>query len=338
MVNTMRREKPMKRFLMVVLCIFVMTGIFGLTKDLMAAGPYPNKPITFIVPLEAGSDGDILVRPLCQKASTVLNQPVVVINKPGGGSTIGALELHDAKPDGYTIGMNTITIVTNKLQGLMPYDYRDFTLVGTFYTVPNDVFGSTRTKRPFKTILEAISFAKANPGELSIATGGIGQSIWIGAMAFITGTGIKANVIPQSGAGGLVVAQVAGGHTDLGVLSIPAARPQMDAGNVRFPGVLGTTRAPAPYDNVPTLKELGYDAVWESFGLVMGPPKMPTEVTKKLAEAFEIAAKDPQYHKFILERFTMPFYLPPDKIVPFCDERRKVVRNIMDKVGILKEK
>jgi len=129
--------------------------------------------------------------------------------------------------------------------------------------VPNDVFGSTRTKRPFKTIEEAISFAKGNPGELSIATGGIGQSIWIGAMAFVTGTGIKANVIPQSGAGGLVVAQLAGGHADLGFYLFRRRDP-----NGRWKrSVFGRPRnqtGSSPYDHVPTLKELGYDAVWES--------------------------------------------------------------------------
>ena len=328
----------MRRSPIVLLSIFLMVVPFILTEESNAAESYPVKPITFIVPIEAGSDGDILTRPLCQKASSVLGQPIVVVNKPGAGSTIGYLELHGAKPDGYTIGMATITIVTNKLQGLSSHDYRNYTLMGTYYLVPNNVFGSTKTKRPFKTIEEAISFAKANPGEVSLSTGGIGQSIWIGAMAFITGTGIKVNVIPQSGAGALVIAQVAGGHTDLGVLSLPAARPQMEAGNVRFLGVLGTKRAPTPYDHVPTLKELGYNAVWESFGIVMGPPKMPREITEKLIQAFAAAANDPDYQKYISERFTAPFYLPPERIAPFCDEQRAVVRNIMDKAGILKEK
>lgn len=332
-----RRRKKMRRIWIPVSFVFLIgLGILG--NKVEAAEQYPTKPITYIIPVEAGADGDILSRPLCQKASAVLGQPMMIVNKPGAGSTIGYREIYGAKPDGYTIGAGMVTIVTNKLQGLLPYDYRDFSLIATFYTSLMNVFGSTRTNRPFKTIEEAISFAKAHPGEVSVAAGAVGQSGWIGAMAFITGTGINVSVIPQAGAGGLVAAQVAGGHTDLGVLPLPAAKPQIEAGNVRFLASLGSRQPFPPYDNVPTLKELGYDVIWEGFGIVMGPPKMPKDVIERLAKAFEVAANDPEYHKFLIERSTIPFHLPPDKIIPFCDERRKVVRNIMEKAGILKEK
>jgi len=327
----------MRRLLVAILSISLLLSIFGLSNQTRAAGQYPEKPITFIVPIEAGSVGDTRSRLLCKKASPVLGQQIVVVNKPGAGSTIGYLELRGAKPDGYTIGMGTVTIVTNKLQGLMPYDYHDFTQIGTFYTSPNDVFASTKTKRPFKTIEELISYAKANPRKVSMATGGIGQSIWIGAMVFTTGTGIDVNVIPQEGAGGLVVIQVAGGHVDIGVFSLTEAKPQMDAGNLRFLATLGSKRK-SGFENVPTVKELGYNAVWESFGVVMGPPKLPKDISEKLAKAFEVAAKDPEYIQFIESRGAYRFYLSPDQIIPYCDDLRKSVRNVMDKAGILKEK
>jgi tripartite-type tricarboxylate transporter receptor subunit TctC len=327
----------MRNSFVVILCACSILCIFGLVKGTATAESFPTKPITFIVPIEAGSDGDIRARPLCEKASTVIGQRIVIVNKPGAGSTIGYMGIHDAKPDGYTIGMATVTIITNKLQGLSPYDHHSFTPIGTFYTSYNDVFASTKSKRPFSTIEEAISFAKANPKKVSIATGGIGQSIWIGAMAFITGAGISLNVVPQEGAGGLVVTQMAGGHVDLGVLGLAAAKPQIEAGNIRLLAVLGPERMPG-YDAVPTMKELGYDAIWGSFGIVIGPPKIPTDVLGKLAKAFEIAANDPQYKKFILDRITTPFYLPPEKMVQYLDERRKTVRTIMNSAGILKEK
>ncbi len=328
----------MKRLPIVVLRIFLLLSIVVLRNETRAADQYPQKPITFIVPIEAGSDGDILTRPLVQKASVVLDNNIVVVNKPGASSVPGYLELLRSKPDGYTIGMAPITIITNKLQGLSTFDYHDFTVLGTFYALPVNVFGSKKSKRPFKTIQEAISFAKAKPGELSVATGGVGTSIWIAAQAFISGTRINANVIPQAGAGGFVVTQIAGGHADLGVLSLPAAKPQIDAGNISFLASLGSKRPPAPYSDVPTLLELGDDAVWESFGIVMGPPNMPPAISEKLAKAFAVAANDPEYHKFISGLLTSPFYLPPDKIVPYSDERRKAARDIMEKLNILKEK
>ncbi len=317
--------------------VLSLSVILGLGDGSGAAEPYPAKPITFIVAGEAGADSDILCRPLVQKASAVLGQPMVVVNKPGAGSSIGFRELHDAKPDGYTIGWGGLPLIISKLQGIMPYDYHEFTLLGTFYVLHNNVFGSTKTKRPFKTMEEVISFARSNPGEVSIATGGIGMNTWIGGMALQIGTGLKFNIIPQPGAGGFIAAQVGGGHMDLGIAALPSMKSQLDAGNVRYLAVLGSKRAPG-YKDVPTVKELGYDVQNEACGFVMGPPKLPKEVVDRLVKAFEIAANDPEYQKFILDRFTMPLYLPPEKIIPYLDGQRQVLRSIMEKAGILKEK
>ncbi len=142
----------MRKLSMLILSILFLVIGFLFGEEIQAAQSYPVKPILFIVPIEAGSDGDILTRPLLAKASAVLGKPIIVDNKPGAGTSIGCREIYGAKPDGYTIGMATITIVTNKLQGLMPWDYHDFTLLGTFYRMYANIYGSTKTKRPFKTI------------------------------------------------------------------------------------------------------------------------------------------------------------------------------------------
>jgi tripartite-type tricarboxylate transporter receptor subunit TctC len=324
-----------KKALVILCCLALWSLIFG-DNFLPAATPYPVKPINLIIPVEAGSDADIVTRPLAQKASAILGKPIMIINKPGAGSTIGYREIHNAKPDGYTIGMATITLVSSKVQGLMPLDYHDFALIGTFYRMYANLYGSTKTKRPFQTVQEVIAFAKKNPGEVSMASAGIGMSLWVGAMAFISGTGIDVNVIPQTGAGGQSMLQVAGGHADLTVTHSAAAKSQIDAGNVRFLAVIGDERDPA-YPNVPTLKDIGYNIGWESLGIIIAPPKVPKEELEKLTKAFASAANDPEYQKFLKERFSNPFYLPPDKITPYLDEKRKVVREIMSKAGLLKE-
>ena len=325
----------MRRVSIIVLAFLLVLGII---LPAWAAERYPVKPINFIVPLEAGADGDLVARPLVEKASPVLGQPVVVVNKPGAGSTMGYYQTHDAKPDGYTIGLGTVTLVTSKLQGLFPYDYNDFSLMATFYRWPPIIVASTRSKRPFKTMGEVLSYAKSHPGEVSVATAGVGQSQWIAAMAFIESTGLKFNAIPQEGAGGITVAQVAGGHTDLAVLGVGSAKSQIEAGNLLPIAVLGTKRLPGNLSQVPTMKEAGYDVSWESFGVVIGPPKIPKDIFDKLAQAFEVAAKDPGYIKYLESRSANEFYLPPDHIVKFCDSYQKLVRDIMGKAGLLKEK
>lgn len=302
-----------------------------------AAEKYPVKPILFIVPVEAGGDGDVLVRPVMEKVSKMLGQPVVIVNKPGGGSSIGYRELHNAKPDGYTLGWGSATIITNKLQGVMPLDYHDFTQLGAYATFFPIVIGSTKSAIKFNTIQEAIAHAKANPGKLNMATAGVGQSWWVGATALITATGINVNTIPQPGAGALVVAQVAGGHAELGVAALASAKGMVESGQVKFLATLGGGRAPAPYDKVPTMKELGYDVSWESSNFVMGPPKLPKEIATLLANAIEKAAKDPAFIKFVSERNARWEYIPADQVVASYDKRRDVVRGIMQKAGILKE-
>ncbi|MGZ8212601.1 MAG: tripartite tricarboxylate transporter substrate binding protein, partial [Burkholderiales bacterium] len=269
-----------------------------------SAEKYPVKPITAIVAVEAGADGDVLVRPIYQRMSKMLGQPILVVNKPGGGSSIGYRELHAAKPDGYTIGWGSATIITNKLQGVSPLDYHDFTQLGAYATYFPILIASTKTKLQFNTVQDAISYAKKNPGAINFSTAGVGQSWWVAATAFIGGTGIKVNTIPQPGTGAMTVAQVAGGHAELGVAAMGSAKSMVEAGQVKFLATLGGSRAPAPYDKIPTVKELGYDVVWESTNFIMGPPKMPKEIVQVLADAVEKAAKDPEFVKFANERNT----------------------------------
>jgi tripartite-type tricarboxylate transporter receptor subunit TctC len=326
----------MKLFGLIVIGVFLLMGSFNANSG-HAAEQYPVKPINFIIPNEAGADADVLARPLVQRVSTILGKPIVVVNKPGAGSSIGFREVYGSKPDGYTIGMGHATIIINKLAGILPYDHNAFTVLGTYATFIPIIVASTKTQRPFKAMEEAISFAKSHPDEVSIATSGVGQSWWVATLAFQEGTGLKFNIIPQPGTGAFAIAQAAGGHTDLAVVALAAAKSQIEAGNVRFVAVFGSKKAPG-YENVPTLKELGYDIWWESTQILIGPPKMPKDITEKLVKAFEVAAHDPEYQKFVTERNAFPFYLSPDKAVQFFDEQRKVVRAIMDKAGILKEK
>ncbi len=327
----------MKSFCFLGTSLFLILSVLNSGNLLHAAETYPAKPINFIVPNEAGADADVLARPLCQRVSTILGKPVIIVNKPGAGSSIGMREVHDAKPDGYTIGMSHATILINKLLGNLRYDHAGFTVLGTYATFIPIIVSSTKTQRPFKTLQEVVSFAKANPGEVSIATSGIGQSWWVATLAFQEGTGLQFNIIPQPGTGAFAVAQVAGGHTDLAILALAAAKSQIEGGLIRFLAVFGSKKTPG-YENVPTLKEAGYDVNWESTQILIAPPNLPAAIGGKLAKAFETAANEPEYKKFIIERNAVPFYQPPDQAVRFFDEQRKVVRVVMEKAGILKEK
>ena len=245
----------------------------GFTQD-----KYPSKPITFIMAVEAGADGDVLGRPLMDRVARILGQPITVINKPGAGSSIGYREIHQAKPDGYTLGWASATIITNKLQGVSPIDYNNFTHLGAFATFFPILIGSNKSNLKFNTIQEAIAYSKANPGKVNLATAGVGQSWWVGAQTFLTGTNLSMASIPVTGAGANVALLVAGGHAEVGVAGLASSKALLDGGQVRFLAALSENRAPPPYDKLPTVKELGYPVSWESTNIIIGPAGMPKDI------------------------------------------------------------
>ena len=111
-----------KLWLSMIVFAFLMSG-FGM-NHWVAAAEYPTKPINCIIPMEPGADGDINMRTIMKKASEFLGQPIVVINKPGAGQTMGYRELYKAKPDGYTIGTCAASLIMAKMQGMYQYDHR----------------------------------------------------------------------------------------------------------------------------------------------------------------------------------------------------------------------
>jgi len=328
----------MKNLLIISMGIFIFFGGIGNTPGVQAAETYPARPVTLIVPQEAGSDGDINNRKLMEIASPILGKPIIIVNKPGAGQVIGNRELFKAKPDGYTIGTGSATIILSKLQGLTPFSYRDFTLIAFTYQALPIVLASTKTKNPFKTIEEVVSFAKSHPGEVSMATTAVGGPYWLASLIVQQGLGVDLNLIPQEGSGGLVVTTVAGGHTDLGISSFAAAKAQIEAGNIRVLAIGGPVRYPGKYNHIKTLKEMGYDASMSSFVSVIGPPKMPKDVTDKLVKTFEKAIKDPNFQDFIIGNNMIPYYMPPEEFLRFCEREEKTYRQALAKVGKLKEK
>jgi tripartite-type tricarboxylate transporter receptor subunit TctC len=303
-----------------------------------AADNYPVKPITCLVGGEAGGGADLATRPVAEKLSKILGKNVVVVNKPGAGHSIAYGEVYKAKPDGYTIGVCTSSLITLKMQGFYPYDYNDFTPLGHYWSMSPILFASTKTKRPFTKIQDVFSFAKANPEGVTLATGAVGGAYWTTGMLVQEVTGIKFNLIPQEGTGGFVVTQVAGGHADIGISDFTAAKPQVDAGNIRPLAVVGPTRIPGKYNYIPTLKETGYDASLRSFTAFIGPPKMPKEIVEKLVKAIEKASNDEEYRNYVLSRYDTPLYMTPEEFIATCKKEGNVFEELFKKTGLYKMK
>jgi tripartite-type tricarboxylate transporter receptor subunit TctC len=255
------------------------------------ASEFPTKPITLIVPFQAGVSADLLFRGIAESAAKHLGQPVVVDNKPGGSATLGpATMASTAKPDGYTIGQIAIPVFRVPYMQKATFDpVKDFTYIIHLggYTLGSVV----KADGPFKAWKDVIEFAKANPGKFTYATIGPATTNAIAMELMARQSGVQFTHIPTKG-GGESIAAVLGGHVMMMVES-PGWAPQVASGDFRLLMVLNGQRS-KKWPDAPTLKELGYTYEFDSpFGLA-GPKGIDPAIVKKLHDAFKKAYDDPK--------------------------------------------
>jgi tripartite-type tricarboxylate transporter receptor subunit TctC len=277
-----------------------------LAASVTFAQAYPNKPIKLIVPFAPGGSTDIVARIVANKLSPILGQPVVVENKAGAGGSIGAAEIARAAPDGYTIGMGSVStmgtnIVAYKNNKLNPMT--EFTHITNIASVPGVII--VNKNFPFKDYKSFVEELKKNPGKHSYASSGAGAVGHLAMELFLVETGGDAQHIPYKGAGPAVT-DVLAGNVPIMWDNLSSSLQNIKAGNFIPIGIAYPKRSPA-LPNVPTFAELGlpnYEAdTW--FGLV-GPANLPTDVVKKIYEAVLQTLKDPDMLKKLDENGALP--------------------------------
>lgn len=260
--------------------------------DLALAQAYPTKPIKFIIGFGSGGATDVVGRLMAKKIGDALGQPVIVENKAGASSNIGAEAVFRAAPDGYTFYVCAITSAINvSLFPKLAFDFaKDFEPVALFANVPNILVVHPSVKA--NTVQELIALARAEPGKLSYASSGSGTSIHLSAELFKTLTKTNMVHIPYKGSAPAMIDMV-GGQVQVMFDNMPSALPHVKAGKLRALAVTSGARSPSAPD-VPTIIEsgvAGFDVVsW--FGLVApkGTPKdiiarVNAEAVKALASA-----------------------------------------------------
>jgi len=255
------------------------------------ADAYPNKTVRIVVGYAAGGATDILARLLAQKMTESLGQQVIVENRPGANSNIGAEVVAKAAPDGYTVYMGSIANTINmSLYPKLNYDVvKDFSPVMLVATVPNILV--VHPSVPAKTVKELIDLAKAKPDTLNVASSGSGSSIHMSAELFKMLTGVKITHVPYKGSAP-AVSDLLGGQVQMMFDNAPSAMPHVKAGKLRALAVTSPRRIPALPD-VPTVIEsgvAGFD-VFSWFAL-FAPAGTPKEIVAKLnAHANQALAK-----------------------------------------------
>ncbi len=260
------------------LMIAVAAGFFATTA---LAQSYPSKPVRLIIPFSAGGAADVPGRIITQKLGEVLRQQVIVDNRPGAGSTIGADVASKSAPDGYTLFMISNThFVSAALHKKLPYDsLNDFTPVTQITSAPNVLV--VHPSLPVKSVKELIALAKSKPGQIDYASSGNGSTQHLTGALFASMAGINITHIPYRGSGP-VTADLLGGQVMLAFPGIAGMLPHINSGKLRPLGVTGSKRSPE-LPNVPTVAEAGvkgYEMVaW--FG-VAGPKNLPRDIQMKL--------------------------------------------------------
>ncbi|CAB3671920.1 hypothetical protein LMG26690_01116 [Achromobacter animicus] len=269
-----------------------LSGALMTAAPAWAAKPYPDRPITLVVGYAAGGATDIVARLMAKSLAEELGQTVVVENKTGANSNIGAEIVSRAAPDGYTLYVGSIANTINRtLYSQLNYDFvKGVEPVGLLATIPNILV--VNPKLPIKTVQEYIAYAKQHPGKLTCASSGSGSSIHLSCELFKMKTGTDILHVPYRGSGP-AVADLLGGQVDSMFDNLPSSLPHVQAGKLRAIGVTSPQRLPATPD-VPTLAESGLpDFDVESwFGLV-APAGTPRPVIDRLNQALNKALATP---------------------------------------------
>lgn len=299
--KTDRKYRGMRVAAAVAVLTAVIIGFYRAADSERAdtAADFPQKPVTLVVPYAAGGGTDKTARALAKAAEKHLSQPIMVVNRTGGGGSVGLMEGAQAKGDGYTVTYLVAELTTLPHLGLLPITYEDFKPIAQTNYDPSAI--TVRAGAPWKTVGEFLDYAKAHPGEVKMGNAGTG-SIWhLAAITLERGTGVQFAHIPFEGAGPAVSALVSG-FVDAVPVSPAEVKAYVDNGTLRTLAIDGDERSEALPD-VPTLKEeTGVDA--EFIGTFRGlavPKDTPDAIADQLAEAFIKGTEEKEFKDFMKE-------------------------------------
>jgi len=262
---------------------------------------YPSRTIQIIMPLQAGSGVDILMRPVAQKMGESLGQAIAIENIPGGAGLIGAAKVAQSPADGYVIGAFNDSILTMLPNLYKKVDYdpiQSFTPISevaaiTFVMVANPAF-------PGNTAADLVRIAKEKPGRIDYASGGNGSPQHIGMEIFRQYTGAPIVHIPYRGAAAAVT-DVMAGQVPVMISALSVVLPHIRAGKLKALGVASKTRSPL-LPNTPTISESikGYE--FSTWGALVAPKGTSPAIIEKLNESLATALRDPKLREQLIQQ------------------------------------
>ena len=255
-----------------------------------AQGAYPEKPVRTVIPIAAGGQTDVVARLLQTTIdkNKLLPQPLVMINNAAAGGTLGTRQVKDSEPDGYTIGVFHMGLLTAPAMGVVDFDHSAFELIGQVGRTPVGM-GCLNTSR-FKSIKDVMAEAKAKPDTITVAMN-IGLLPHFVPLMFQQDAGVSFRYV-QSGGGAVRLKSILGGHTELSLFSGPEFVLFKEQG-IRPLVMFSEARTPELPD-VPTAKESGANTVFEERVIAFAPKGTPKDRLDVVAKALKAAMDDPE--------------------------------------------
>jgi tripartite-type tricarboxylate transporter receptor subunit TctC len=288
-----------------------LAAVLVLAASTAAAETYPDRPVTMIVPYAAGGSSDILARLIGERMGKTLGQQIVVDDRAGAGSRIGIEIVAHAAPDGYTLLHADMphTIVPAIQKGVRYDPVRDFTPIGLIGTASMVFFVNPAV--PAATIQDFVALAKADPGKITVASGGIGSTTHLTAELFQAKTGTRLTHVPYRGAGP-AMSDLMAGHVQTGFTTLATASAALESGAVRALAIASDKRL-ASRPAIPTLREAGIDLVVEHWWGVLAPAGLPPAIAARLTSELQAVLDTPDFAARLQPLGVAPAHATPEQ-------------------------
>jgi tripartite-type tricarboxylate transporter receptor subunit TctC len=318
----------MKALLLGLAALVVGAGTLGGAE---AQESFPARPISIVVPFPPGGVADLHARPLAPVLERILKQPVAVINKSGAAGAVGMQAVATSKADGYTL-LLALSIIpeVDRLFGRPPAYSRDQLAPIALLSADPTVL-VVRADSPWRSVADLVAEAKRRPGAVTFSSSGVYGTLHMAMELFSHAAGIRLRHVPYAG-GGPAVTALLGGHVDALASGPSVVIPHLKAGTLRALASWGERRLQA-LPEVPTLKELGYDAEFYIWAGLFAPKGTPAAVMRVLRDAVRQAAADPEFKEAMAKLETPIQYLDADDFQRFWDKDAHALAEGVRRVG-----
>ena len=308
----------------------VAGGVALCWAGVVAAAPYPDKPVRLVVPFAPGGGSDIVARILAQKVGSVWSQSVVVDNRGGSGGVAGTSTVAKSAPDGYTLLLTSISIAyAPALYAKLPYDTeREFAPALLLVVQPSIL--AVHPALPVRSVAELVAMARAKPGELRYSSGGAGSAPHLAAEIFRATANIQLTHVPYKGGGAIVTAALAG-EVQMLFAGVASLMPHVKSSRLRALAVTGLARSKA-VPELPTMAEAGLPgAEFDGWYGLLTPAGTPRETIARINADFNAVLAAPEVQERLLASGFEPLGGTPQKFSDYLRaETRKWTKLVRD--------